>query len=184
MKQERSSVWFALWVLFAINAMNFFDRQILGAVGEAVRREWGMSDGAMGALGTAFTLLYAFVGVPLGRLADRSRRKWILSAGVFVWSLTTVLSGFAQKFLAVVCTASGRRRGRSFMRARRYVFNRRSVSGEPQVQSAFDFYAGAARWNCFELRRERNDCALARLATGVSTWRVFRGCSARWPSCL
>ncbi len=98
MKQERSSVWFALWVLFAINAMNFFDRQILGAVGEAVRREWGMSDGAMGALGTAFTLLYAFVGVPLGRLADRSRRKWILSAGVFVWSLTTVMSGFARNF--------------------------------------------------------------------------------------
>ena len=98
MKQERSSAWFALWVLFAINAMNFFDRQILGAVGEAVRREWGMSDGAMGALGTAFTLLYAFVGLPLGRLADRTGRKWILSAGVFVWSLTTVASGLARNF--------------------------------------------------------------------------------------
>ncbi len=98
MKQEQSSAWFALWVLFAINAMNFFDRQILGAVGEAVRREWGMSDGAMGALGTAFTLLYAFVGLPLGRLADRTERKWILSAGVFLWSLTTVASGLARNF--------------------------------------------------------------------------------------
>jgi MFS family permease len=96
--EERPRVWFALWVLFAINTMNFFDRQILGAVGEAVRKEWGMSDGAMGALGTAFTLLYAFVGVPLGRLTDRTGRKWILSAGVFVWSLTTVLSGFARNF--------------------------------------------------------------------------------------
>jgi MFS family permease len=98
MKQERESVWFALWVLFAINTMNFFDRQVLGAVGEAVRKEWGMSDGAMGALGTAFTLLYAFVGVPLGRLTDKMGRKGILSAGVFVWSLTTVLSGFARNF--------------------------------------------------------------------------------------
>lgn len=98
MKQERSSVWFALFILFAINTMNFFDRQILGAVGEAVRREWGMSDGAMGALGTAFTLLYAFVGVPLGRLSDRAGRKWILSAGVFVWSLMTVASGLARNF--------------------------------------------------------------------------------------
>jgi MFS family permease len=98
MKQERSSAQLALWILFAINAMNFFDRQILGAVGEAVRREWAMSDRAMGALGTAFTLLYAFVGVPLGRLADRAGRKWILSAGVFVWSLTTVASGFARNF--------------------------------------------------------------------------------------
>lgn len=98
MKQERKGVWFALWVLFAINTMNFFDRQVLGAVGEAVRREWGLSDGALGALGTAFTLLYATVGLPLGRLSDRAGRKWILSAGVFVWSVTTVLSGLARNF--------------------------------------------------------------------------------------
>ena len=74
MNQERSEARFALWVLFAINAMNFFDRQILGAVGEAVRKEWGLSDGAMGALGTAFALLYAFIGVPLGRMADKTGR--------------------------------------------------------------------------------------------------------------
>jgi MFS family permease len=98
MKHERSRVWFALWILFAINTMNFFDRQILGAVGEAVRTEWGLSDRALGALGTAFTLLYAFVGVPLGRLTDRRGRKWILSAGVFVWSLTTAASGVARNF--------------------------------------------------------------------------------------
>ncbi|HYN84382.1 MAG TPA: MFS transporter, partial [Pyrinomonadaceae bacterium] len=98
MTHERTGARFALLILFAINTMNFFDRQILGAVGEAVRREWGMSDGAMGALGTAFTLLYAFVGVPLGRLSDKTSRKWILSAGVFVWSLTTVGSGMARNF--------------------------------------------------------------------------------------
>ncbi|HEX8502065.1 MAG TPA: MFS transporter [Pyrinomonadaceae bacterium] len=98
MTQERAGVWFTLWVLFAVNTMNFFDRQVLGAVGEAVRKEWGLSDGAMGALGTAFTLLYAFVGLPLGRLADRAGRKWILAGGVFVWSLLTVASGFARNF--------------------------------------------------------------------------------------
>ena len=66
---------YALAVLFAINLLNFFDRQILGAVGERIRREWELGDTSLGALGTAFTLLYAFVGVPLGRLADRISRK-------------------------------------------------------------------------------------------------------------
>jgi predicted MFS family arabinose efflux permease len=89
---------YALAVLFAINAVNFFDRQILPALGEPIRREWGLSDTELGALGTAFTLLYAFAGVPLGRLSDRASRKRILSAGVFVWSLLTGLSGAARSF--------------------------------------------------------------------------------------
>jgi MFS family permease len=89
---------YALAVLFAINLMNFFDRQILGAVGEQIRREWGLGDTALGALGTAFTLLYAFVGVPLGRLADRASRKHILAGGVLLWSVLTAASGFARTF--------------------------------------------------------------------------------------
>ena len=89
---------YALAVLFAINAVNFFDRQILPALGEPIRREWRLSDAELGALGTAFTLLYAFAGVPLGRLSDRASRTRILSAGVFVWSLLTGLSGAARSF--------------------------------------------------------------------------------------
>jgi len=89
---------YALTVLFAINLMNFFDRQILGAVGEQIRREWGLGDTALGALGTAFTLLYALVGVPLGRLADHGSRKHVLAAGVLLWSLLTAASGFARNF--------------------------------------------------------------------------------------
>jgi MFS family permease len=87
-----------LFVLFAINAMNFFDRQILGATGELLRLEWRLSDTALGALGTAFTLLYAFVGVPFGWLADRFPRRQILSAGVLVWSVLTAASGMANTF--------------------------------------------------------------------------------------
>jgi MFS family permease len=89
---------YALAVLFAINTMNFFDRQILGAVGEAVRREWALGDTALGALGTAFTLLYAVVGVPFGRLSDRAPRKWLLAGGVFAWSLFTAISGLTRNF--------------------------------------------------------------------------------------
>ena len=98
MKDDRTRAWFALIVLFAVNTLNFYDRQILGAVGETVRDEWKLSDTALGSLGTAFTLLYAVVGVPLGRLADRYSRRWILCAGVTVWSLLTAASGVARNF--------------------------------------------------------------------------------------
>ncbi len=85
-------------ILFAINAINFFDRQIGGVLAEPVRKEWGLSDTQVGWLATAFTLLYAAVGVPLGRLADRSNRTRILTVGVFFWSLMTAASGLTRNF--------------------------------------------------------------------------------------
>ena len=95
---DRSRATYALSVLFAINAMNFFDRQIGGALAEPIRKEWGLSDSALGALGTAFTLLYAFVGIPLGRLSDRISRKKILGIAVFAWSLLTSVSAMARSY--------------------------------------------------------------------------------------
>jgi MFS family permease len=89
---------YALWVLFAINAINFFDRQIGGVLAEPIRKEWGLTDTQLGWLTTAFTLLYAAVGVPLGRLADRSNRTRLLAAGVFFWSLMTAASALTRSF--------------------------------------------------------------------------------------
>jgi predicted MFS family arabinose efflux permease len=98
---------YALAVLFAINLMNFFDRQLLGGVGEGIRREWALSDTALGLLGTVFTLLYAVVGLPLGRLSDRMERRKILAAGVFIWSLLTALSGMARSFSQLIVARLG-----------------------------------------------------------------------------
>ncbi len=98
---------YALIVLFAINLMNFFDRQIIGGVGEGIRREWGLSDTALGLLGTVFTLLYAVFGLPLGRLSDKNPRRTILAAGVFVWSLLTAASGAARTFGQLIVARLG-----------------------------------------------------------------------------
>ncbi len=98
---------YALIVLFAINLMNFFDRQIIGGVAEGIRREWTLSDTALGLLGTVFTLLYAVVGLPLGRLSDRKERRLILAAGVFVWSVLTAASGVARSFAQLIVARLG-----------------------------------------------------------------------------
>ncbi|MGI9054675.1 MAG: spinster family MFS transporter [Pyrinomonadaceae bacterium] len=104
---NKQAAYYALAVLFVINALNFFDRQIIGAVGEPIRVEFGLSDSALGALNTAFTLLYAFVGLPLGKLADKYSRKKILAVGVFVWSLMTAASGLARNFWQIFALRLG-----------------------------------------------------------------------------
>jgi MFS family permease len=105
MSQNRTV--FAICVLFAINTMNFLDRQIPGAVGEKIKEEWNLSDTELGFVGTAFILLYAAIGVPLGRMADRGNRSWILAGGVFVWSLLTFGSGLARSFWQMVAFRLG-----------------------------------------------------------------------------
>src|SRR5436309_600916 len=82
MQTGKSQLAFTLALLFAINFMNFYDPQL-------------------SALTTAFVLLYAAVGVPLGHWADVGRRKYILAAGVIVWSAFTALSGTAGGFASL-----------------------------------------------------------------------------------
>lgn len=104
---NHKTAYYALGVLFLINALNFFDRQIIGAVGEPIRKEFGLGDSALGALNTAFTLIYAFIGLPLGRLADKYSRKKILAIGVFFWSLMTAASGLARNFWQIFAMRLG-----------------------------------------------------------------------------
>jgi predicted MFS family arabinose efflux permease len=104
---ERGKTTYALWILFGINMMNFFDRQILAAVTEPIRKEWQLSDSSLGWLNTAFVLLYAAVGVPLGRLSDRWLRTRILSIGVSVWSLFTAASGIAWNYWSLFAVRLG-----------------------------------------------------------------------------
>ena len=103
---DRSKTTYALWILFGINMMNFLDRQILAAVTEPIRMEWHLNDTALGWLNTAFVLLYAAVGVPLGRLSDRWLRTRILSIGVTVWSLFTAASGAAWNYWSLFAVSS------------------------------------------------------------------------------
>ena len=77
-----------------------------------IRRDLGISDTRMSLLmGLSFALFYSLLGLPIGRLADRTSRKWIITAGIAVWSLMTSLCGaarnFTQLFLARVGVGVG-----------------------------------------------------------------------------
>jgi MFS family permease len=58
-------------------------------------------------LGTAFTLVYAAVGVPLGRLADTWARTRLLALGVATWSALTAASGLVRDYGSLFATRLG-----------------------------------------------------------------------------
>ena len=99
--------WWPLAVLVAINILNFYDRQVAGAVVEPVRREFGLSDTQIGWLNTAFTLLYGVVGLPLGRLADKSSRKKLLAVGIIIWAALTASARWIHSYSFLVFTRLG-----------------------------------------------------------------------------
>jgi MFS family permease len=98
---------YALFVLFAINLLNFFDRQLLGSLGEPIRKEFHLSDTALGMLTTVFVIVYALVGLPLGRLSDTWRRTRLIAISIAVWSLLTAATGLAQSYTQIFVTRLG-----------------------------------------------------------------------------
>jgi MFS family permease len=93
---------FAVVTLFLVNILNFYDRNVAGAVVEPMRKEFHLDDFQIGLLTTAMTVLYAIVGVPLGRVADVWSRRKLLAWGIAVWSALTALTFFASNYAMVL----------------------------------------------------------------------------------
>lgn len=99
---KRYSFWL-LFILFAIYVLSFVDRQIVAVLAPQIRGYFELTNVQIGLLyGTAFSLIYAFAGIPMGRLADQWSRRKMIAIAVFTWSLVTVLSGFAASFALLV----------------------------------------------------------------------------------
>jgi len=99
--------WWPLAVLVAVNVLNFYDRQVAGAVVEPVRKEFHLSDTQVGLLNTVFTILYGIVSLPLGRLADKASRKRLLAAGIAVWALCTASARWINSYAFLVFSRLG-----------------------------------------------------------------------------
>lgn len=97
----------SLILLVIINIVNFYDRNVGGALAEPMRREFGLSDTQIGWLGTAFTLLYAVIGLPLGWMADKRSRKKVLAAGIVIWGALTAMAAWAVNLPMLVVSRLG-----------------------------------------------------------------------------
>jgi len=96
------TAWLVAFLLMLANTLAFVDRQALALLVQPIKMDLHASDTAMGLLyGLSFTLFFVLVGIPVARLADRSNRRNVVTAAVFVWSLATSLCGLARTFPAL-----------------------------------------------------------------------------------
>ena len=100
--------WAAVVVLSLCYVLSFADRLIISIMVEPIKHDFGLSDSAMGLLmGSSFGFTYAIFGVVFGRIADRGHRLRLISVGVILWSLGTLLSAFAHEFWQLLTLRTG-----------------------------------------------------------------------------
>jgi MFS family permease len=105
---SKKYAWYALWLLFLVNLLNYFDRNLITILMEPIRKDLSLSDAQSGMLmGLAFAVIYSILGVPVARIADRGLRVTVLSVSLAVWSGMTTLCGFANSFATMFLARLG-----------------------------------------------------------------------------
>jgi len=100
-RRQLSPAWI-LFILTGLNLFNYLDRFVLSAVLTPLQKDLGLNDGQAGRLVTAFMMGYFVTSPIFGWLGDRGSRKWLIAAGILVWSVGTILTGFAATFAMLI----------------------------------------------------------------------------------
>ncbi len=94
-----SQAWVALCAFCVAAILSYTDRQILSLLVDPLRLAFRLSDTQVSLLqGVAFALIYAFAGLPLGRMADVLPRRRVIIGGILIWSAATLWCGLAHSF--------------------------------------------------------------------------------------
>jgi predicted MFS family arabinose efflux permease len=88
----------ALFILTALNFVNYIDRSVLFAVQPLIQDEFHRSDAQFGLLTSAFIICYMCTAPFIGPLADRYDRRRIMVIGALIWSGATLLTAVTHSF--------------------------------------------------------------------------------------
>jgi MFS family permease len=100
--------WYVVTILYLCYTFSFVDRAIIGYLVGPITTDLNLSDTRFSLLsGLSFVAPYAFLSIPLGRLADARSRRNLLLAGVAIWSIMTTLCGLASNFWELFFTRMG-----------------------------------------------------------------------------
>ncbi|MGE0667868.1 MAG: spinster family MFS transporter [Sphingomonadales bacterium] len=104
---KASYAWLVVGVLALASVVSFIDRQIVALLVEPIQQDLGVNDTEAGWLFGAFAIFYSLGGLPIAYVADRYSRKWVIAAGVFLWSLMTIGCGLARSFAVLFAARIG-----------------------------------------------------------------------------
>lgn len=91
--------WWMVAVLLALYILSILDRLVLVMLVEPIKADLGFTDFEISLLlGPAFGLFYAVFGFPLAWASDRYSRRSIVSIGVALWSMATMVCGTVASF--------------------------------------------------------------------------------------
>ena len=91
--------WYVVCMLTLLYIISFLDRTVISMVIDPLKEDLQVSDTQVSLLsGFAFALFYSVIGIPMGRLADRRSRRWIIGIGATLWSVMASLCGLAQTY--------------------------------------------------------------------------------------
>ncbi|MFZ9477385.1 MAG: MFS transporter [Steroidobacteraceae bacterium] len=82
--------------------ISYVDRGNLATAATLIQQEFALSPERLGVLLSAFYFTYVAAMVPAGWLAERYGARQVLAAGLVIWSLATLASGFAASFIALL----------------------------------------------------------------------------------
>ncbi|MEL6653192.1 MAG: MFS transporter [Bacteroidota bacterium] len=138
---QKTMPWGLILLLMLAYALSFADRYLLNLLVVPIQENYGFSDTQMGyLLGPAFGLFYALVGLPLGYLADRIHRPKLIALGMALWSLMTLLTGFAQRYASFFLTRMGVGIGEASLSPSDYSLLAERVSTK-RLSTAIAFYS-------------------------------------------
>ncbi|MDT8841779.1 MFS transporter [Paraburkholderia fungorum] len=85
-------------MLFVTVVITYLDRSNLSIAATAIAKDLQLDPAHMGLVFSAFGWSYALLQIPGGMLVDRTRPRLLLALVIGLWSLATILQGFAGTF--------------------------------------------------------------------------------------
>jgi ACS family D-galactonate transporter-like MFS transporter len=86
-------------MLFVTVAINYFDRSNLSVAAQGIARDLALDPVHLGLIFSGFGWAYACCQIPGGWLVDRIGPRILCAAACALWSLATLMQGFAGSFL-------------------------------------------------------------------------------------